>query len=473
MWKWLNKTVMQFKPYFSRQTSFSWFVIILVGIMIRSDHLGVSSIVRELSLIPSAYNSMIHFFRAKSWYIVQLRRAWLNIVKNCGFLIKEEDRYIIIGDGVKQAKEGRKMPGVSKLHQESDNSSKGEYIHGHMFGGLAILAGIGGKLFGILLSLKIHSGIGIIQEWCCEGYDKEDSHVIKMIKDAGEAVKTLRDSILLLDRLYLTRPMLEAVKRIPELVVVTKAKSNATAYNHPEPYKGRGRKPLKGSSVKLWDFFITHAGQFSTETIQIYGQDTQVRYYCVDLLWGKGLYFPLRFILTEYNGIKGILASTYSTFTPIQIIRLYGYRFKIECAFRELKQVVAGFSYHFWSKAMPKLNKFIKNAENQAILENIIDPRARKLIGNTVKAIEGYAQIGIIALGLLQLTSLMFGNEINSSSNRFMRTISSSTPSERTTADFMRKNIYQLFCFFQDLPLTSIISAKRIFTEISINRNTA
>lgn len=464
---------MQFKPYFSRQTSFGWFVIILIGIMVRSDHLGVTSIVRELSLTSAAYNSMIHFFRAKSWYIEQLRQAWINIVKNCPFLIKEDNRNIIIGDGVKAAKEGRKMPGVSKLHQESDNSAKGEYIHGHMFGGLAVLCGLGDKLFGILLSLKIHSGIGAIQKWCFEGYNKVDSHIVKMIIDAGEAIKILGASILLLDRLYLTRPMLEAAKRIPKLTVVTKAKRNATAYNYPEPYKGRGRKAKKGSSVKLWDFFTTCAEQFMTETIQVYGKNTQVRYYCIDLLWGKGLYFPLRFILTEYNGTKGILASTDLTLLPSQIIRLYSYRFKIECSFRELKQVVAGFSYHFWSKAMLKLKKFKSNAENQAALESITDPRAKELIANTVKAIEGYAQIGIIALGLLQLAGLMFGNDINRSGNRFMRTVSSSTPSERTTADFMRKNIYQLFRFLPDLPLTTIISSKQIIEDIPINRNTA
>ncbi len=49
------------------------------------------------------------------------------------------------GDVVKQAKEGRFMPGVKKLFQESEYSSKPEYIFGHMFGGLGILA-IGANL---------------------------------------------------------------------------------------------------------------------------------------------------------------------------------------------------------------------------------------------------------------------------------------------------------------------------------------
>jgi hypothetical protein len=80
-------------------------------------------------------------------------------------LIKEDGRCILIGDGVKQPKEGRKTPGVKKLHQESDNSSKGEYIHGHLFGGLGILAGSGTKLYSILLSVRLHEGIAAIQKW--------------------------------------------------------------------------------------------------------------------------------------------------------------------------------------------------------------------------------------------------------------------------------------------------------------------
>jgi len=56
-------------------------------------------------------------------------------------LYRECGRAVLVGDRVKQAKEGRFMPGVKKLFQESEDSSKPEYIFGHMFGGLGILAG--------------------------------------------------------------------------------------------------------------------------------------------------------------------------------------------------------------------------------------------------------------------------------------------------------------------------------------------
>ncbi|MCF2941945.1 hypothetical protein L1N85_26885 [Paenibacillus alkaliterrae] len=42
---------------------------------------------------------------------------------------------------MKQTKEARWMPGVKKLHQESENSSKSDYIFGHLFGAVGFLAG--------------------------------------------------------------------------------------------------------------------------------------------------------------------------------------------------------------------------------------------------------------------------------------------------------------------------------------------
>jgi hypothetical protein len=153
MWEWLNKILKQFERCFSRRPTFCWFVIITLGLMLRSDHLGITSIVREFNLKVNAYPAMIHFFRSEGWYIGSIKYAWLKVVASMPVLIKENGRNILVGDGVKQPKEGRKTPGVKKLHQESDNSSKGEYIHGHLFGGLGILAGSGTKLYNILLSI--------------------------------------------------------------------------------------------------------------------------------------------------------------------------------------------------------------------------------------------------------------------------------------------------------------------------------
>ena len=51
-------------------------------------------------------------------------------------------------------------------------------------------------------------------------------------------------------------------------------------------------------------------------------------------------------MLVEMNRIQSILASTNLGLNPLSIIRLYSYRFRIECTFRELKQQTRTFCYH-------------------------------------------------------------------------------------------------------------------------------
>jgi len=461
MFPWLNEALHTFRNCFSNKRAFVWFVLIVVGIMIRSDHLGLTSVVRELNLSPNAYSSILHFFRADSWYLGQLMCAWQAFLVKLPFIYRVDGRLVLVGDGVKQSKEGKRIPAVKKLHQESENSSKGEYIFGHMFGGIGLLVGsLTSKLYCVLISLKLHDGLSAVNSWGRDENYKEESHVVKIIRNAAEATVQLGASILLLDRLYLTVPMLTALADCPLLHVVTKAKSNAVAYFEPEPKTetGPGAKRKKGEKIEIKSLFQTKADEFSSIVLTMYGAEKAVSHYCIDLLWGAKLYKKLRFVLTMIDGVTSILVSTDLTLTPEQIISLYCRRFKIECSFRELKQAVAGFSYRFWSKHMPKINKYVKNEENQAVLEAITDENKREKIKEAITAIDRHVMLSVIALGLLQIISIQFADIFKGPASRFMRTPSKAIPSEATVAHFLRKNIYQMFHFFPDLPITRFIS---------------
>ena len=66
MLNFIDKVLCYFESCFSRKASFRWFVTITLGLMLRSDKLGVTSVIRDLALNPECYGSMIHFFRASS-----------------------------------------------------------------------------------------------------------------------------------------------------------------------------------------------------------------------------------------------------------------------------------------------------------------------------------------------------------------------------------------------------------------------
>jgi hypothetical protein len=401
-------------------------------------------------------------------------QKWLEIVSSSGLLFREGSFAILIGDGTKESKSGKKMPGVKKMRQESENPTKAPYIFGHLYGSIGILIEKAGKTFCTPVSIAIHDGVSVIREWEDETYQFE-SHVVQIIKDACLCVKTVGDSILLLDRYYLSVPALRTLAAfLPvdrTIHIVTRAKKNVTAYFKPVPLETpkRGRPRKKGEKVKLYDYF-NDVSRFAGATLVLYGEKQEVKYLCVDLLWGLGLYRELRFVLICYKDVQAILVSTNLTFTPEQIIRLYGLRQKIEVSFFSLKQVIHGLSSHFWSKAMPVLDRYKKKGEPDPLL-SVNCPFDRKNIIAALKATECFAFFACIALGILQMISLKFHDITNPRCIRWLRTYSNPASSEATITVLLRNSFISIFHNPLDLAIFQIISDKQLsdIDDVAVN----
>lgn len=125
MLKYIDSILRTFRSNFSREASFHWFIIVIIGLMLRSDHLGATtSVMRTLSLPARCYEKCNHFFRSDAWSLEPLRRTWLQVVKDKASLTRYNGKVVLVGDNVKQTKEARPMPAVKKLHQESENNTK-------------------------------------------------------------------------------------------------------------------------------------------------------------------------------------------------------------------------------------------------------------------------------------------------------------------------------------------------------------
>lgn len=445
MIKKLNEILKTSRECFSRKSTYEWFVIMVTALMIGQEHIGVTSIIRELWLDPLHYAAALHFFRSTGWRVDAVRAWWIRALIATGVLYSENGRFVLVGDGTKKSKEGKKMPCVKRLHQESENSSKPTYIFGHMFGMIGVLAGNAGKLFCIALSMSIHDGDKEIHQWDTEPAETQhESHVVRIIRDAAQAVKTLGKSLLLLDAYYLTVPALTALAEEgrDRLNIVVRAKRNATAYQLPVRKQGRGRPPKKGAKIKLMDLWHDSMNARTETVVTLYGKKKGVSFLARDLLWGQKHYQPLRFLIARISGSTPIiLASTDLTLSAEQILRLYSCRFKIECSFFNLKHTVAGFAYRFWSHATPKLNRFAKSGTD--VLVSVSKTRDQRLITAAFRATQAYVTTACVATGLLQVCSLLFADEINASPLRWLRTRTNRMPSEASTAEFIRKTIFK------------------------------
>ena len=286
--------------------------------------------------------------------------------------------------------------------------------------------------------------------------------VVQMVEDAYHAALTFGDSLLLLDRYFLTVPALDKLRVLNRdgdvrMEIITKAKKSCTAYEKPGPRKpGRGRPPKKGAAVHLKELFLSHREKFQEAGIELYGKKESIRYHCVDLLWGQKLYQELRFVLVEMDGIQSILASTSLELEPLSIIRLYSYRFRIECTFRELKQQTGAFCYHFWSKHMPKLSYYQKAGE-AGPLEQVTDEKSRQNILKAVRAIEMHMAQSCIAMGILQSISVSSLGKLSSNQLRYQRTPSKGRVSEAALMAYLRKYFFLFMEKQPELRITRII----------------
>ena len=431
--------------------------------------MGVTSVIRCLGLDGRCYESMIRFFRSTGWDLDKLTERWCQVVKKYAPLERMNGRIKLIGDGVKKDKEGRYMPGVKRLVQESETVSKPQYIHGHLFGGGGALIEVGTKRFCIPLNMRVQDGVKEIFQWEDE-IRRQGSHVEEMIVLLSQVAQyTEENAYILLDAYFLSTNALKKIadqnkKEKYNIQMVTRAKISSKAYHKPLPRKPgqRGATPKKGQEVKLQKLFETET--FTEAEVQFYDGVKQIKYYSVDLLWGPKLYQELRFVLTIVGDNRIILVSTDLSLDPISIVELYCQRFKIEQLFKEAKQTVFGFSYHFWTKAMPKLNHFRKKTDPDPLTQ-VKDKKARDKVSRTLKAIEGYVQLSCIAIGLLQIISLKFFDHAESVSMRWMRTYRNPVWSEATVNDFLKLHIIHLLDLCPDLPITQIIQSKQNYAK--------
>ena len=469
----LNMILMAFYPCFSRTAAFRWFVVIIFGMIVRLDFHGVTSFIRWLALDPGHYETLLSFFRASSWQLSKIHQCWVNIIKERCPLITINGHVLMVGDGIKVSKEAKRMPGIKKIHQESDNSSKPPYIFGHHFGMLGLLAGTVKNMFCVPVKAELHEGVEKLRAF--QGKKppvvngKEDVTIVTlMLTMAGDLARNMvrQPCMLVLDAYFsvgstfiIARECLDDTNQ-RLLHVITRAKDNAVAYEGPPPLtgqqkQGRGRPPVWGKKVNLLDQFCLRANEFQTLNLFIYGKQTTVSYLCLDLLW-RPIKEKLRFILVKDGDNCYILMCSDLSWYPKDIILAYSYRFKIEITFKRLKHLLGSFCYHYWSLAMPKLNK--KTPVN---LADVSDESHQRRIARTANAIEGFVNFGCIALGCLQILALNYPQSVWSKYTGWLRTRRSNVLSEETVRSVIQKNFYHNFRDFNNTAIYEIITTRQ------------
>src|SRR5260370_27998121 len=144
-----------------RTTTFLWLVVVMAALCLRPDLAGVTSLVRSLGVSDARYYCLLHFFHSAALDLERLTQLWRqtlqHLFRRC--LVRVSGRAVGLGDGLKRPKEGRKMPAVKSLHQESRCNAKASFIMGHSLQAVALLVQAAGVCLAVPVAARIHEGI--------------------------------------------------------------------------------------------------------------------------------------------------------------------------------------------------------------------------------------------------------------------------------------------------------------------------
>lgn len=459
MTTYIHAFLLHMKDAFKHKHTYQWFVIAFAGFIARLDFFGVSSIIRILKLPARCYPLILNFFRSNAWSSCSLFIAWLQWVISEQIITVINQRIVLIADHTKVPKDGRRIPALTALHQDSESAGKPAFFRGHEWGCLAMLTGSGSKTFATPVDAEIHND------------SKEGSRIERIISMAIRSLdRQERDAYLVLDAYFsVGSTFLHAKAAGQRLHILTRAKKNITAYIPPEPLAERrvGRPRIYGPKLTLMNLFHEWESQFLHDTMTVYGKRESVRYLVLDLKW-KPIADMLRFFLLETPRGKIILMSSDLNMSVHTAIELYCHRSKIETLFDTVKNIFGGMKYHFWSKSIVPSSRRPQKGK-QTIPKSTCPERYQ----NTQKAIEKFVALQLVVVGFLQILALKYPQQVLKKSLCWLRTSTCEIPSEFVTKMALSNLIFDnLSGLGDDLITHLIIQNRETIDKQSISENT-
>jgi len=260
------------------------------------------------------------------------------LLAKLGDALKVHGAYLAALDTPLIAKTRGRMTGVQKWHQASGNADRGDAIVGHHWGILGLIS------FSVTLSrylcwpilmrlipghhnpfLWIGDPHGVLTQ--ATFWDAVLPLVYQMAEFLHQApLRVVADAYFC--KAPFIHPLIER-----GIHVISRMRKDAVGWDDPV-YCGRGRRPKHGKKWKL-AALVTH---FSPETITafLYGKTVELAVVVRDV-WIRDVGQKVRVVVVE--GIKEplLFLCTDLSLTAAQILEIYGARFSIELALRDLK----------------------------------------------------------------------------------------------------------------------------------------
>ena len=434
LWNHWWNLVCELRPACARTRTFLWMSLCLAGMTVRKDLLGVTSIMRAVGLEPACYDRLLDLFHSAALDLDKLTCAWCALLFRLDpGILRVNGRPVLVGDGIKVAKAGRQMPGVKKLHQESESNNKAEYIFGHSCQAVALLTQALASVFALPFACRIHEGTMFSNR-------DQRSLLDKMILLLG-SLGLNQPFYLVADAYYASGKIVRGLLAHGNHLV-TRVRSNSVAFFPATPTpshrpRRKGRPAKYGKKIQIASL-LKDADRFQEAPSPVYGENgVTLRFRTADLLW-RPVGILVRFVVVLHPQRGAILLmGTDLTLPALDIIRIYGLRFKIEVSFKQAIHVIGAYAYHFWMAAMTP----IRRVSGNQYLHHKSDAY-RNAVRRKIAAYHRHIQLGLIAQGLLQFLSATQPKLVWQSFGSWIRTIRPGlAPSEQVVALALRNTL--------------------------------
>jgi DDE superfamily endonuclease len=327
-----------FAPCFTAP-SFAYFQSYLWALMVVEGRKCLTRLARCAFFHQRDLSSWERFLAEHRWSLTAVTERLVTlVVAKLGERLQVHGAYLLGKDTTLVAKTAKRMLGVQKWKDHSDNADRGAYLVGHHWNLVGLISQWESRWLCWPLVMRLVPGLKGARQWIVGDtaelmsfWDAAIAAILEVTRCLGEApVRVVADAY------YSKAPFFTGLLA-RSINVISRLRKDAVGWDDPEPPAPgkRGRKPRYGRQWTLATLLT--AERPVRERLTLYGTLTEVVYVVRDV-WLRDVAQKVRVVVLEGAKEPIILVSTDLALSALQIIEIYGARFSIELTIRDLKQ---------------------------------------------------------------------------------------------------------------------------------------
>jgi hypothetical protein len=327
-----------FAPCFTAP-SFAYFQSYLWALMVVEGRKCMTRLARCAFFHQRDLSSWERFLAEYRWSLSAVTDHLVTlVVSKLGDTLQVHGAYLLGKDTTLVAKTAKRMLGVQKWKDHSDNADRGAYLIGHHWNLVGLISPWESRWLCWPLVMRLVPGLKGARQWVVGDtvapmsfWDAAIAAILEVTRCLGAA--SIRG---VADAYYSKAPFLNGLQA-RGIHVISRLRKDAVGWDAPEPRPPgtRGRKPRHGCKWTLAS--LLSAETPTRDRLSLYGKLTEVVFVVRDV-WLRDVAQKVRVVVLEGTKEPYILVSTDLTLSALQIIEIYGARFSIELTIRDLQQ---------------------------------------------------------------------------------------------------------------------------------------